>query len=104
MTRQRTSPNTEVIDLIPDESSNPFTHVSRAEVCHHVRALLDGLKKERDREILKRFYVQEEDKESICSYLGVDSTHFNRVLFRARRRLRSEIEADERRSQMRVIN
>jgi RNA polymerase sigma-70 factor (ECF subfamily) len=101
--RQRTSANTEIVELIPDESSNPFRNASRAEVCQHVRTLLDGLRKERDREILKRFYVQEEDKESICSYLGVDGTHFNRVLFRARQRLKTEIEAADRRSRFRAV-
>lgn len=103
VSRQRTTVNTDIVDLIPDESSNPFRHTSRAEVCHHVHTLLAGLNKERDREILKRFYVREEDKESICSYLGVDGTHFNRVLFRARRRLKSEIEAADRRSGMRLV-
>ena len=101
--RQRTSVNSEIVDLIPDESSNPLRHVTRAEVCRHVRDLLGDLKKERDREILNRFYVREEDKESICSYLGVDSTHFNRVLFRARQRLRSAIEAADRSSRMRIV-
>lgn len=101
--RQRTTANSEIIELIPDESSNPLRHVTRAEVCRQVDNVLKNLKKERDREILRRFYVQEEDKESICSYLDVDSTHFNRVLFRARQRLRSSLEAAERRSQMRIV-
>ena len=101
--RQRTSVNSEIVDLIPDESSNPLRHVTRAEVCRHVRNLLGDLKKKRDREILSRFYVHEEDKESICSYLDVDSTHFNRVLFRARQRLRSALEAADRRSRMRIV-
>ena len=103
VTRQRTSVNSEIIELIPDESSNPLRHVTRAEVCRQVNSLLKDLKKERDREILRRFYVQEEDKESICSYLDVDSIHFNRVLFRARQRLRSALEAADRRSQMRIV-
>lgn len=101
--RQRTSINSEIVDLIPDESSNPFRHVSRAEVCKLVHGLLDDLRKERDREILKRFYVWEEDKQSICNGLGVDSVHFNRVLYRARQRLKSSIEASERRSQFKVV-
>lgn len=101
--RQRTSINSEIVDLIPDESSNPLRHVSRAEVCKLVHGLLDDLRKERDREILKRFYVWEEDKQSICNGLGVDSVHFNRVLYRARQRLKSSIEASERRSQFKVV-
>jgi RNA polymerase sigma-70 factor (ECF subfamily) len=102
--RQRTTVNSEIVALIPDDSSNPFRNVSRAEVCTQVRKLLDDLKKERDREILKRFYVWEEDKESICSGLGVDSVHFNRVLYRARQRLKSVIEAADRRSQFRIVS
>lgn len=103
VTRQRTSVNSEIVDLIPDDSSNPFKHVSRAEVCKQVSKLLNSLKKERDREILKRFYVQEEDKESICSFLDVDSAHFNRVLFRARQRLKAAVEVAERRSQIHIV-
>ena len=101
--RQRTSVNSEIVALIPDESSNPFRHASRAELCNQVRDLLDDLKKERDREILKRFYVQEEDKESICKRLDVDGLHFNRVLYRARQRLKSVIEAADRRSHFRIV-
>ena len=104
VSRQRTAVNSEIVALIPDESSNPFRHASRAEVCNQVRGLLNDLKKERDREILKRFYVREEDKESICKRLDVDSIHFNRVLYRARQRLKSIIEAADRRSHFRVVS
>ena len=102
--RQRTAVNSEIVALIPDESSNPFRHASRAEVCKQVRSLLDDLKKERDREILKCFYVREEDKESICKRLGINGVHFNRVLYRARQRLKSVIEAEDRRSHFRVVS
>ena len=102
--RQRTSVNSEIVAFIPDETSNPFRHVSRAEVCKQVRSLLENLTKERDREILERFYVREEDKESICKRLDVDSIHFNRVLYRARQRLKSVIEAADRRSHFRVVS
>jgi len=44
---------------------------------------LDG---DRDRELLFRFYIAEEDKERLCEELGLTSLHFNRVLFRARQR------------------
>lgn len=86
--RQRTTVDSEIVDLIPDESSNPFRQLSRAEVAGQVRGLLAELSQERDREILHSFYVREEEKDSICDRLGVDGTHFNRVLHRARQRLR----------------
>ena len=36
-----------------------------------------------------RFYVAEDEKDSICRHLGLTSLHFNRVLFRARERYRA---------------
>jgi len=53
-----------------------------------VRRILKELKSERDRQILFRFYISEEDKEIICADLGLSSQHFNRVLYRARERFR----------------
>jgi RNA polymerase sigma-70 factor (ECF subfamily) len=54
-----------------------------------VRAVLSELESDRDREILSRFYIAEEDKDRICSDLDLTPLHFNRVLFRARERYRT---------------
>ncbi len=40
-------------------------------------------------EIIKRFYLDEEDKAEICRSMGLSPLHFDRVIFRARQRLRS---------------
>jgi len=101
--RQRTAVNSDIVELIPDDKSNPYRHTSRAEVCQQVRNLLNDLHKQRDREILERFYVREEDKDSICNDLDVDSQHFNRVLFRARQRLKAALEISYRRSHIRAV-
>lgn len=53
-----------------------------------VRRLLGELRNARDREILYRFYLAEEDKETIAADLELDSLQFNRVLHRARGRYR----------------
>jgi RNA polymerase sigma-70 factor (ECF subfamily) len=53
-----------------------------------VRAVLGELDSDRDREILFRFYLAEDDKERICRDLGLTAVHFHRVLFRARERFR----------------
>jgi RNA polymerase sigma-70 factor (ECF subfamily) len=52
---------------------------------------LDQLAVARDREILRRFYLQEEDKERICNDLELSATHFDRVLYRAKQRMRELI-------------
>jgi RNA polymerase sigma-70 factor (ECF subfamily) len=53
--------------------------------------LLDQLSVERDREILRRFYLHDEDKATICRDLDLSSTHFDRVLYRAKQRMRELI-------------
>ena len=62
-------------------------------VVHEVRAIVASLPTARDREIVKRFYLDEEDKEDICKALGLAPLHFDKVIFRARQRLRALLEA-----------
>jgi RNA polymerase sigma-70 factor, ECF subfamily len=64
----------------------------RREQAESVQRLIAELPTDRDRQVLLRFYVAEEDKESICSDLGLSSLHFNRVLFRARQRFKELLE------------
>lgn len=52
---------------------------------------LDRLAVPRDREILRRFYLADEGKEEICRDLGLSTTHFDRVLYRAKKRMREMI-------------
>jgi RNA polymerase sigma-70 factor (ECF subfamily) len=47
---------------------------------------------ERDRTVLSRFYIADDDKDRICEELGLSSLHFNQVLFRARERFKKLIE------------
>jgi RNA polymerase sigma-70 factor (ECF subfamily) len=63
-------------------------HLLRQERATIVRAVLAELDSDRDREILFRFYIAEEDKDTICRDLDLTPLHFNRVLFRARERYR----------------
>jgi hypothetical protein len=51
-----------------------------------VRQVLHQLGNERDRQILLRFYIAEEDKDRISADYGLSSLQFNRVLHRARQR------------------
>jgi RNA polymerase sigma-70 factor (ECF subfamily) len=53
-----------------------------------VREALAGLPSERDRTVLHRFYIADDDKEEICADLGISALHFNQILCRARDRYR----------------
>jgi RNA polymerase sigma-70 factor (ECF subfamily) len=50
--------------------------------------VLASMPSERDRAVLSRFYILDDDKDRICEDLGLSSTHLNQVLFRARERFR----------------
>ena len=58
-----------------------------------VKEIIRGMGSQRDRTILVRFYLNEEDKETICRDLKLTPMQFARVLHRARGRLRQLLES-----------
>ena len=62
-------------------------------------AQLNGVLRElaidRDREILRRYYLSDDDKDVICRDLDLSPTHFDRVLYRAKQRMRELIDRHE---------
>jgi RNA polymerase sigma-70 factor (ECF subfamily) len=86
----------DAIAQIPDREPGQFEQVAREQTLAAVQKLLKTMPMKRDRELLTRFYVQDQDKQEICDALGLDSLHFNRVLFRAKKRFRKLLEASER--------
>lgn len=101
--RRQTTVDSEAVDVAADEDGGPPEDVAREQTRQAVRALLDELPVARDREILIRVYLEEEDKESICGRLGVDSAHFNRVLFRAKQRFRELLARAEQKGKLRLV-
>ena len=57
--------------------------------------ILDLLTVERDREILRRFYLRDEDKSIIRRDLDLSAAHFDRVIYRAKGRLRQLLKGHE---------
>jgi RNA polymerase sigma-70 factor (ECF subfamily) len=102
-TRRATTADSDAIETVADERGGPFENVSREQVRAAVGTLLRELGTPRDREILTRLYIKEDDKDAICAELGVDSVHFNRVLFRAKQRFRELLERAERRAKLRLV-
>jgi RNA polymerase sigma-70 factor, ECF subfamily len=78
-----------------DQSPGPLDRLLRREREAAIRRALARLPANRDREALYRVYFAEEDKSSICLDLGLSSLHLNRVLHRARKRLRELIQKEE---------
>ncbi len=83
----------EAVDALRDErSAGPAEESQQAATRELVRGVLQGLSSHRDREMLVRFYLDEEDKTQICESLALTGPQFDRVIFRARDRLRTLIE------------
>lgn len=82
----------EDIDQLP---TLPYaaSDVAYSELPRIVRGLIAELPTSRDREIVRRFYLDEEDKAQICDSLGLTSLHFDKVIFRARQRMKTLLEA-----------
>ena len=76
------------IQEVADGSDAPYKAVERHNITLVVRQLVGELKNKRDREVLMRFYVNEENKDIICEEFELSELHFNRVLFRARQRFK----------------
>jgi RNA polymerase sigma-70 factor (ECF subfamily) len=73
-------------------TSDQLTRLLRAEKAALVRRVIGEMPVERDRQVLFRFYIGEEDKERICADLGLTGPELNVVLFRARQRYRKLFE------------
>ena len=83
-----------------DPAPGPLTRLIDREEAALVRRLLAELEPPRDREILFRFFVAEHGKEEICADFGLSSLHFNRVLHRARQRLKALVESHHKRQSL----
>jgi RNA polymerase sigma-70 factor, ECF subfamily len=76
-------------------SSEPsqLDQLLREERATLARQVLSELPSDRDRKILCRFYIEDDDKDDICADLGISALHFNQVISRARQRYKKIYES-----------
>ena len=90
--RRKDKSRLETSEDIPEPSdeteSRVVTDVEVAQWSRLVKQVLQEVHLVRDRELLVRFYLQEESKEDLCRAFGLTELHFNRVIHRARDRFR----------------
>ena len=84
--------DSEVIGQLPGEA-DPTDRWLEKKIATRVKRMLQELNSPRDREILVRFYLQEEEKDVICRDLGLEPDQFDKVLHRARARLKELLES-----------
>lgn len=81
-----------VVDLHVQHRDRKEANMDVRNIRTLLESTLSDLTKPRDREILKRFYLHDEDKLQICDSLSLTPAHFDRVLYRAKQRMRKLIE------------
>ena len=84
----------ELLTRLPDETNtDPEQLAAGRETTQIVRQLLDELGKsrgrKRDREVLIRLYVKQQERQEICQELGIAPDHLRRVVHRAKQRLKA---------------
>jgi RNA polymerase sigma-70 factor (ECF subfamily) len=95
MLRQQTVVDSDLVDELAQNLEMQQSDISDSDDRHLAQAvaqLLEELPTERDRQMLIRFYLEGTDKQQLCRELGLSPKHFDRVLMRARSRLRTIIE------------
>jgi RNA polymerase sigma-70 factor (ECF subfamily) len=95
MLRQQTVVDSELVDELAQNLEMEQNELSESDDRHLAQAvaqLLEELPTERDRQLLMRFYLDGTDKQQLCEELGLSPKHFDRVLMRARSRLRTIVE------------
>jgi RNA polymerase sigma-70 factor (ECF subfamily) len=95
MLRQQTVVDSELVDELAQNLEIEQSELSDSDdrqLAQDVAQLLGELPTERDRRMLIRFYLDGIDKQQLCHELGLSPKHFDRVLLRARSRLRTIIE------------
>jgi RNA polymerase sigma-70 factor (ECF subfamily) len=90
--RQKWHGDPEATETAPDPAPGQLSKLLVQERAATVRRVLAELGNDRDREILSRYYIADENKEDICRDLELTDLHFNRVLFRARQRYKELFE------------
>lgn len=91
--RRNTHPDSEGIENVVADEPMVADQIDKMQLAEIIRQLLRELRQPRDRQILRRFYLAEESKTSVCASLQVTPEHFDRVLHRARKRFRKILEA-----------
>jgi RNA polymerase sigma-70 factor, ECF subfamily len=74
------------LETLPGRAE-PRAETAEEQLAVHVKKLIRDMGSARDRTLLVRFYLDEEDKEVICRELRLSPLQFDKVLHRARRRL-----------------
>lgn len=87
-TRQKTDATGDFSHIECFANDNTEAQVSKTKVLELLGQVLAEMPAERDREILFKSFIDGSDKQTICATLSLSPEHHDRVLYRAKQRLR----------------
>ena len=87
-TRRKTDTVEDIQVQFPDTSSDLYKRLSSEELTIIVKQVMDELPTARDSDLLYRYFVYGQPKDQICQEFDLSTAHFDRVLYRARNRLK----------------
>ena len=90
---RKTTADTELVERTPDALDSPMSGAAERDLRRMVVDALAGMNQPRDRDILTRHYLAGDTKAATCAALKLSPAHYDRVLYRARQRLREQLEA-----------
>lgn len=92
---RRQTESTEHADAFESQQESLVHQLQKQDNVELVRRLLAQLSTKRDKDLLTRYYLYDEDKQALCDEYALTTAHFDRVLFRARQRLKALVENNE---------
>ncbi len=81
----------EDLPFIQDLNPELVEQVEQKQHLKLVMQLLEELPVERDKELIKAYFLGEQNKTSLCDRFDISTAHFDRVLYRARNRLKQKL-------------
>jgi RNA polymerase sigma-70 factor (ECF subfamily) len=84
----RLSAGPDAVDEVEADTATPLEDIVRTEQRQLLASAIERLPTPRDRELLTRYYLMEQDKEEICKALRLEREQFTKAISRARVRLR----------------
>lgn len=94
-TRRKTNPDTPATEFAICDRESPEHEMIRIRMGRLLSDQIAKLSTPRDQEVLRRYYLEEEDRDVICQALALDSRQLSRVLYRSRERLREVVGAQD---------
>ena len=84
--RRGTDADTDQVELAVSHDGSALDEIQHTELSTALTEMLNELSQPRDREILKRTFLDQQDKQVVCAQLDISVDHFHRVIYRAKQR------------------